>query len=156
MRKFMFPMLLGLLSSCGGGDEAPSERAIAPDRTDPEVQELRRQALEKKPLDRVAPAQEPVTGEVPAALLEELRQDLATRVADDAVLLRRAEAVDWPDGSLGCPEPGMYYLQVVTPGYHVVFEVEGKSWDYRATEAGMFWLCETPPVGLRTERYPAS
>jgi hypothetical protein len=29
------------------------------------------------------------------------------------------EAVEWPDASLGCPQPGMMYAQVITPGYRV-------------------------------------
>ncbi len=27
--------------------------------------------------------------------------------------------VTWPDSSLGCPVPGMMYLQVLTPGYRI-------------------------------------
>lgn len=29
--------------------------------------------------------------------------------------------VRWPDSSLGCPQPGMMYAQIVTPGYRVIF-----------------------------------
>ncbi len=39
---------------------------------------------------------------------------------------RRVHAVEWPDSSLGCPEPGKSYLQVVTPGYLVSLRVDGK------------------------------
>jgi hypothetical protein len=24
---------------------------------------------------------------------------------------------DWPDSSIGCPQPGMAYSQIITPGY---------------------------------------
>lgn len=34
--------------------------------------------------------------------------------------------VEWTDSSLGCPQPGMSYLQVITPGYLVILEVDGK------------------------------
>lgn len=30
------------------------------------------------------------------------------------------EAVEWPDESLGCPQPGMMYIQMITPGYRAV------------------------------------
>lgn len=30
-----------------------------------------------------------------------------------------AEPVQWPDSSLGCPQPGMNYMQMITPGYRV-------------------------------------
>lgn len=33
----------------------------------------------------------------------------------------KASPVKWPDSSLGCPEKGMSYLQVIIPGYKVVF-----------------------------------
>jgi len=34
--------------------------------------------------------------------------------------------VEWSDSSLGCPQPGMSYLQVITPGYLVILNVDGK------------------------------
>lgn len=30
-----------------------------------------------------------------------------------------AGPVQWPDSSLGCPQPGMNYMQMITPGYRV-------------------------------------
>lgn len=38
----------------------------------------------------------------------------------------QAEAVEWNDSSLGCPQPGMMYMQVITPGYRVTLEHNGK------------------------------
>ena len=37
--------------------------------------------------------------------------------------LMRAERVEWNDGSLGCPEPGIAYTQAIVPGYNFVYEV---------------------------------
>jgi hypothetical protein len=48
-------------------------------------------------------------------------------VAVEAVQLDKAEAVDWADASLGCPEPGMMYAQVITPGHKVSLKVDGKT-----------------------------
>ncbi len=36
------------------------------------------------------------------------------------VALVSVEPRTWPDTSLGCPEPGFQYAQVLTPGYVVV------------------------------------
>ena len=36
-----------------------------------------------------------------------------------------ATAMTWPDASLGCPQPGMLYAQVLTPGYLVVIRDGG-------------------------------
>ena len=37
------------------------------------------------------------------------------------------EPKQWPDSSLGCPQRGMSYLQVITDGYVVTFGAEGKT-----------------------------
>ncbi len=42
-------------------------------------------------------------------------------VPEDRLRLEEAEAVEWPNPALGCPEKGMMYAQVVTPGYRVRF-----------------------------------
>lgn len=49
-------------------------------------------------------------------------------VPDQQITLERAEAVDWSDSSLGCPEPGVMYLQVITPGYKVLLKAGGKTY----------------------------
>jgi hypothetical protein len=34
-------------------------------------------------------------------------------------------AVDFSDSSLGCPQPGMAYLQVITSGHKIIAEISG-------------------------------
>jgi hypothetical protein len=82
-------------------------------------------------------------GEVPATLISELRADLAKRMGDEASSARvvRAEAVDWPNGALGCPKPGQMYTQAIVPGYRVDFDVGGKIYSYHAAARGYFKLC---------------
>ena len=59
-----------------------------------------------------------------AAAVTRAREELAKalEVKADALALEKAEAVDWPDASLGCPEPGHMYAQVITPGYRVLLK----------------------------------
>jgi hypothetical protein len=40
-------------------------------------------------------------------------------IREDEVVLTQAQAIEWPDSSLGCPQKGQAYLPAVTPG-HVV------------------------------------
>ena len=47
-----------------------------------------------------------------------------TPVSQDSVSHLRIRAIEWPDSSLGCPEPGAEYLQRVIPGHLVSFNVE--------------------------------
>ena len=57
-------------------------------------------------------------------LAEELGLALQT-----ALTLSSARPVDWPDASLGCPQEGQVYAQVVTPGFSLVFEVQGQTYE---------------------------
>ncbi len=41
-------------------------------------------------------------------------------ISEEEIVLLSAEPVDWPDSSLGCPQPETAYLQVITPGYKIV------------------------------------
>ena len=85
-----------------------------------------------------------MTGEVPEDLLKSIFKDLQERkgIGTEEITIERAEAVVWRDGSLGCPQPGMMYIQVLTPGYLVVLEVGGDMYNYHAGESGHFLLCE--------------
>ena len=46
------------------------------------------------------------------------------------------ETWEWPDASLGCPEPGKSYAQVITPGYRVILEAEGERYEVHTDERG--------------------
>jgi hypothetical protein len=87
---------------------------------------------------------DPVPGEVPEDLLTKILTDLQEREGIDReeIVIERAEAVVWRDGSLGCPKPGMMYLQVLTPGYFVVLRVGDDLYNYHASESEYFFLCE--------------
>lgn len=53
-----------------------------------------------------------------------------------------SEAREFPDGSLGCPQPGMAYAQVITPGHRVLVEADGRRFDVRiaGTEGRICYL----------------
>jgi hypothetical protein len=60
------------------------------------------------------------------------KKDLAARLAipvDDVRVLESAETV-WPDASLGMPEPGMMYAQMLTEGFRVVLGAGGEKYEY--------------------------
>ena len=64
-------------------------------------------------------------------------------ISADEITLVTAEAVDWPDSSLGCPQPGMMYGQVITPGYKIVLEAGGVEYSFHtdANPDGQLILC---------------
>lgn len=85
-----------------------------------------------------------ITGEVPSDLLDAILADARSRLSTEAVItVIRGEFVTWPDGSLGCPEPGMSYTQALVDGYWVVLDAGGETLDYRASAKGSFKLCES-------------
>jgi hypothetical protein len=92
---------------------------------------------------------EPIVGEIPASILQAIKADLSARagVGVTSIEVVEAKAVLWPDGSLGCPEPGMFYIQVLTEGYQVILRAVGREYDYRATQQGAFKLCEAGGSG---------
>lgn len=92
------------------------------------------------------PARAPAIGEVPGELLDGIMADLEGRTGAPRAefTLERAEAVQWSDGALGCPEPGQMYTQAIVPGYRVVLRHGGTLYDYRAAERGYFKLCANP------------
>lgn len=82
---------------------------------------------------------------IAAEFIMQARADLAARlgVAEDEVELVRSETVEWRDSSLGCAKEGEVYLQVITPGYRLVFSVGGVLYEYH-TDAQRMIFCESP------------
>jgi len=58
------------------------------------------------------------------------------------VRVKSVTAREWPDASLGCPQPGMVYAQVITPGYEVAIEVAGEEYIYHTDKRGNAVACE--------------
>ena len=55
-----------------------------------------------------------------------------TGVAATAWVVIEVTQVDWPDSSLGCPQPGMMYTQVVTPGYLIKLRSGSRTLEYHS------------------------
>jgi hypothetical protein len=81
--------------------------------------------------------------QLPEAILRPILTEAAklANVPRAQLVVVRAQAVVWNDGSLGCPEPGMEYAQALVNGYWVVIKAAGKTYDFRAGRDGNFRLC---------------
>jgi hypothetical protein len=90
---------------------------------------------------RVVPsaAGTPVASGVAATLIAAIAEDLG--VPSETVKVISMEPRNWPDSSLGCPQPDMLYAQVVTPGYLVVVDVSGERIEYHTDERGTVVRC---------------
>ncbi len=137
--------------SCGGDDAGATSTTepvvdepttSVPDPTDREPAKL----PERVPGDLTTGG---VTGEVPSELLEPVIAAAAELAGVDPADTRvvTAQEMMWPDGSLGCAEPGMMYTQAIVPGYWVIVEAGGEGYDYRLDDQGRFRLCTLPFTG---------
>jgi hypothetical protein len=84
--------------------------------------------------------------QLPESIIEPIVVDAAGRLGVDPseVTIVDAHPETWPDGSLGCPEPGMMYTQALVEGYQVIVQANGTQLDYRGGGQGGFRLCENP------------
>lgn len=72
----------------------------------------------------------------------------------DKIQVDSVKAVQWPDSSLGCPQPGMMYTQVVTPGYQVtLLDLSKSKTHYVHVGAGRAIVCDkTTSTRAQTEK----
>lgn len=92
-------------------------------------------------------------------LIERARVDLARRLTlpESQINVIEAKEAAWPDASLGCPQPGVDYVQIPTPGYLVKLEYGGNEFEYHVGIHGNVLYCENPapPIsGAPTDIYP--
>lgn len=80
---------------------------------------------------------------LPPGLVDEILKDAEelSGVPKSDLEIVRADEVTWPDGSLGCPEPGFSYTQALVEGYDIDVRAGEILLDYRATSGGNFRLC---------------
>jgi len=147
--------LAAVTGACTSGPAAPTTTPTMPTTTP--TMPTTTGAPEPAPISTVIPDPSgplapvtPVPGDgtsVPQGILDAVLADAAARtgvaVADIAVV--GAAAVTWPNGALGCPQPGMMYTDMIVPGYHVIVEAGGRRLDYRFGMNVAPSLCENPP-----------
>jgi hypothetical protein len=124
---------LGIACGSGSGAASPSPVAI------PTVAPTPRQP-------DIPVATRPPVASVPAGILETVQQEASrlSSVPVEQLTLVRADQITWPDGSLGCPQPGEMYTQSLVSGYWIVFRANNQTFDFRVASNGSFHRCELP------------
>jgi hypothetical protein len=71
-------------------------------------------------------------------LVEDLKSVLAAKTGISAtdILLKSAEAVDWPDACLGLAKPDEACAQVLTPGYRVILSASLQNYEFHTNRSG--------------------
>jgi hypothetical protein len=76
-------------------------------------------------------------------MITRAEEHLATKmgVAVEQIALSVVKAVRWRDAGLGCPKPGVDYIPVETPGFSIVLELGGRTYNYHTDEVNRVILC---------------
>jgi len=146
MRTLLTALLISILTACTPSlIPAPSPTQIIFAKPSPE---------NIIPTKGVAPNMDPVpsTPVTPnlQSLTEKAKEDLAHRLSIEKsqILVVEARDVFWSNSSLGCPQPGMLYAEVLSPGYLILLNVYGEDYEYHAGKNSDAFYCEnpTPPI----------
>jgi len=83
----------------------------------------------------IAEGTESLAGPVGAAV-DALAERLGIPREEVEVVSYDPEPQNWPDASMGCPEPGQVYAQMVTSGYRVFLRARGQSYEVHVDQTG--------------------
>ena len=72
---------------------------------------------------------------------EHLARTLGATV--EQIALVTATPVQWRDAGLGCPRPGVDYIQRETPGYNISLDLGGSVYEYHTDQVNRVILCTT-------------
>lgn len=101
------------------------------------------------------------TPPIEGSIVDQAITDLADRLGIERseIEIVSVEEVDWPDGSIGCPQPGMVYTQAIVNGSKIVLRYEDVEYDYHQGGGGDVFYCPPdraevgappPPIDLDT------
>jgi len=72
-------------------------------------------------------------------MLTDLRKNKNLKPSD--VKLVSIESREWPNGALGCPEPGAMYIQMITSGYVIILEADNTQYQFNTDTRQSVKLC---------------
>jgi len=84
---------------------------------------------------------DPALQKLVAQAQADLEQRLAIPIGQ--VELVAVQSVTWPDASLGCPQPGMGYLQVQVDGLLIRLSAGSRLYEYHSGGSRPPFLCES-------------
>jgi hypothetical protein len=78
--------------------------------------------------------------------IRKAKEDLSQRFSIEAeqIEVLEARSVVWPDTSMGCPQPGMMYTQVLQDGVRIHLKAGDQVYAYHGGGARDLFLCEQP------------
>ena len=117
-------------------------------------------ASQPAPVDTAVMSIDPAVADIVSLAVADLAGRL--QIDEGQIEVIKAEQVTWPDGSIGCPQPGVMYTMALVEGAQVILAVDNRSrvFDYHAGSDGQPFLCPSrapdgghdfvPPPGFDT------
>jgi hypothetical protein len=151
------------LSGCGSSTTGTSGDSVSitpPAATSPPADDAEETTVlvpgDESPVTQIEPSPgELPLGPVPEEVVSRAQvqaavADFAERqgVAVDEVAVAGYAEVTWPDGSLGCPQPGVMYTQALVPGQQLILQVGDTTASYHAADGKPFAYCASPGMPL--------
>lgn len=138
-----------LLAACANGqDAAEQEPRQAHKPAPPETGELRVQPATGNARDVGPGAAAGAANLGPGLqrLADFAKQDLAAKLGADTADIEavQGEYVTWQDASLGCPQPGFQYMQVLTNGSRIRLSDGKQVYQYHSGGNRQPFHCENP------------
>lgn len=138
-----------LLSACGSGivstptHTSPTSPIIAESHPTLIITPIPAMNTKTSPVD--SSNLDPITTRLVKKAGEHLTKKFG--IPSDQITVFSIQEVTWPDASLGCPQPGISYIQVETPGYLILLEAAGKTYNYHTDANETVALCDTQAPG---------
>lgn len=126
-----------LLAACAPVDPLPEQPPLTSEPNQPPAAEIIPLPTEEEILPM--PTVGSITPQEEADMIfEKVRPLIAEQlqVLPDEIKLLEIESVEWPDGCLGLASPDEMCIQVITPGYRLLIEVNGKTHEVRTDQNG--------------------
>ncbi len=142
----MMPLMAVLLACQAGGPSTPVGQAPSAQTDSPGALPESNATQDLTPnLSREDTTMVPVTppDEASEKMVALVKQHLAQRLSmtADQIVLADIKPVVWRDAGLGCPKPGVDYMQVETPGYTILLAAGGTAYRYHTDETKRFVPC---------------
>jgi hypothetical protein len=138
-------LLLVMLAACQSaslGTQGPEDI-----KTQTSIPDLSPEGTPPLPTTEESIMDSPITPDAAAQKMVDLaKAHLAQRLSISAgqITLIEVRPVVWRDASLGCPKPAVDYMRVETPGFRIVLEAGGKTYNRHTDESRRVVLCATP------------
>jgi hypothetical protein len=93
---------------------------------------------------REGPPSQSVETPIPAAAAAQVALATELGVPVSQITIVSVERVEWPDACLGAATEGEMCAQVITPGYRIVLEANGKQYEVHTDASGQTVRIGTP------------